>query len=441
MSRRPSSPPAPNFTAAAPRSFTTLVAFLIGIPLASSILYLIRVESLVDPRVQRYVSHPVECVEVVMFCCAVGALTAKLWGYLRERAACRRQFLPPWDGNTVPVSEVDKLRGNLSWLGRLRGTYLARRVTAVLDFVSNRRSAAELDDHLRTLADNDALALEGSYSLIRFITWAIPILGFLGTVLGITGAISGVTPEKLEHELSTVTDGLALAFDTTALALGLTMLTMFLTFLVERLEQSILDRVDRYADAELAHRFERTGAQGGEFVEVVREHTQVLIRATEQLVQGQAEVWARTLQETEKQWMEAGQRQQQRLAAALEDMLDRTLQTHTQRLAALEKQVVEQSSGLFERLTTFAGALRDSGRQQQEMLVQVVQSVTAQAEALARLQDGEKQLVRLQELLAQNLATLAASGTFEEAVQSLTAAIHLLTARAGGQNRLGVRAA
>src|SRR5207244_8605518 len=127
-----------------------------------------------------------------------------------------------------------------------------------LEFVHSRGSANQLDDHLRSLADADALVHEESYSLLRFITWAIPILGFLGTVLGITGAISGVTPEILERSLSHVTDGLALAFDTTALALGLTMLLMFSSFLVERAEQSVLEAVDRYADREFAPRFERT---------------------------------------------------------------------------------------------------------------------------------------------------------------------------------------
>ena len=37
-----------------------------------------------------------------------------------------------------------------------------------------------------------------------------------------------------------------------------------------------------------------------------------------------------------------------------------------------------------------------------------------------------------QKLLQQNLAGLSASGTFEEAVHSLNAAVHLLTARATG---------
>ena len=62
-------------------------------------------------------------------------------------------------------------------------------------------------------------------------------------------------------------------------------------------------------------------------------------------------------------------------------------------------------------------------------LRQVAQSVAAQTQALAALQDGEKHLLRLQETLQHNLAALNGAGAFEQAVHSLTAAIHLLTAR------------
>src|SRR5207237_1221128 len=161
-----------------------------------------------------------------MFCCALGALGAKLLRSLTEHAACRTEILPPWDGKALPVTEGNKLLATLGKLPRrLQNTYLVNRTAAVLNFLCSRGSAGELDDQRSSLIYNDSIALEGSYSLIRFITWAMPILGFLGTVLGITQSISGVTPEKLEKDLSQVTDGLALAFDTTALALGLTMIT------------------------------------------------------------------------------------------------------------------------------------------------------------------------------------------------------------------------
>jgi len=48
---------------------------------------------------------------------------------------------------------------------------------------------------------------------------------------------------------------------------------------------------------------------------------------------------------------------------------------------------------------------------------------------LGRLTEGEKHLTQLQAALNQNLAALAGAGAFEQAVHSLTAAIHLLTAR------------
>ena len=100
-----------------------------------------------------------------------------------EKRACRRDLLPAWDGSRVELSQAHQLLAGLSALPRqLRRSAIGQRTTAVLDFLCRRGSAAELDDHLRTLADNDALALENSYALTRFITWAIPILGFLGTV-------------------------------------------------------------------------------------------------------------------------------------------------------------------------------------------------------------------------------------------------------------------
>jgi biopolymer transport protein ExbB/TolQ len=410
-----------------------LPAFAVGLPLAAGLLWLIHSGPLQESPLAHYVHNPVEWVEVLLFGCALGALGGKLWGYGRERRACKTDVLTPWDGKPVPVATATELLAGVGRLPRrLQGTFLFRRVTGVLDFLCSRGSAAELDDHLRTLSDNDVMALEGSYGLVRFITWAVPILGFLGTVLGITQSISGVTPEKLETNLSAVTDGLAMAFDTTALALALTMITMFCSYLVDRLEQGVLETVDQYADRQLAHRFERpTLAGGGEAVELVRRHTQTLVQALDQLVQRQAAVWAQSFEEAGRRQVKLEEQIGQRLSASLETALERTLEAHGRRLAALEKQAVEQSGALLERLAALASTVRDAGREQQAALAKVGQAVAGQVEAVARLHEGEKQLLRLQEGLHQNLKALAVAGAFEQAVHSLTAAIHLLTARAG----------
>ncbi|MBL8794081.1 MAG: MotA/TolQ/ExbB proton channel family protein [Planctomycetia bacterium] len=391
----------------------TLAAFIIGLPLSAAIIWPAYYGSLQGTLLARYVSHPVEVAEVILFCCALGALGVKLLGWLMDRAALGRDWLPAWDGHPVPVSETTKLlvevKRRPAWQQR---TLVGQRVTAILDFLRLRGSTGELDDHLRALGDSDFSNQEGSYSLIRFITWAIPILGFLGTVLGITDAIAGVTPEQLEHSISAVTDGLALAFDTTAVALALTMVAMFCTFLVERLEEGVLQGVDRFVEQHLAHRFERTGAAGGEFVEVVRQQSQALLQGTETLVRKQAEIWSKTFEEAAKRQSALESSFQAQLSAALATALDRSLAEHAKRLASMEQQAAQHTVELTRKL---------------EGLGKLADGLKAQAEVLSRLQEGEKQLIQMQERLDQNLAALADAGAFQEAVHSLTAAIHLLT--------------
>src|SRR5262249_17945782 len=144
------------------RSWVTIAAFAVGIPLGVGALVCLQLGfqlGYLAADVVRYVSHPVENVEVILFSCALAALGAKLWSLRNERAACRTKLLPPWDGEPAPVSEAAKLWAGLNQVGwRLQNTYLVRRASAVLAFVRSRNSAADLDDHLRTLADNDALA-------------------------------------------------------------------------------------------------------------------------------------------------------------------------------------------------------------------------------------------------------------------------------------------
>jgi biopolymer transport protein ExbB/TolQ len=412
------------------RSGAMASAVLLGLPLAAGVLAFAWYGPLARTPYGRYFAHPVEHAEVVLFCLAVGLLAGKLWQYVRERGACRADVLPSWDGRPVPPVEASRLLAEFSQRpARLRSGTLGRRIHAVLDFVRRRRSAADLDDHLRSLSDQDALAQENSHGLLRFITWAIPILGFIGTVLGITEAIAGVTPEVLEQNLNQVTDGLATAFDTTALALVLTMVVMFLGFLVDRLEQGLLGTVDGEVEAQLAHRFHRENEASGEVATVLREGAGTLLDAAEKLVLQQVDLWSRAMTELQNGRQTDEQKFGNALTAALQTALTQSLETHSQRLLAMERQAVEQSAGLFQQVAAMASALRDASREQQESLVRVAESVGTQAETLAALQAGGAELARVQELLAQNLAALVRTETLEQAVHSLTAAAHLLAAK------------
>jgi MotA/TolQ/ExbB proton channel family len=407
-------------------------AFALGFPLAVLVLASFYWGPFRHSVLHRYVSHPVECVEVIMFCCAVCGIAGKWYGATRQKQAFYRLQLPAIATGTLNFDEVGAvLDETAAWPAQWRGTWLGHRIVEILTFVEQRRSVGDLDDFQRALADNDALTLDNSYGLLRFITWAIPILGFLGTVLGITGAISGVTPEVLEKSLSTVTDGLALAFDATALGLALTMTTMFLSFLVERREQTILERVDRWVEAHLSNRFERVVHMDGN-TEALRQHLEHLLAGVDRSTQRQIETWKHAILEVQQREVENQRSARDQMVGALMDVFTNSAQAHSDRLAELERHAVSQVQKSIEKMSAQAAAVLATGREQQAATTALIQRMTEQAQNAARLQEWEKELIGVQQSLSQNLQALTASGAFQEAVHSLTAAIHLLTSRATG---------
>ena len=129
----------------------------------------------------------------------------------------------------------------------------------------------------RTVANEFALddssfylsASEASYSVPKILVWAIPLLGFIGTVVGISGAVSGFSGflenagdvEQIKEGIGQVTSNLGLAFDTTLLALFLSVLVMIPLVLVERYESGLLLGIDVFINDKLLPRLKRKNEQ------------------------------------------------------------------------------------------------------------------------------------------------------------------------------------
>ncbi len=129
----------------------------------------------------------------------------------------------------------------------------------------------------RTVANEFALddssfyqsASETSYSLPRILVWAIPLLGFIGTVIGISGAVSGFSGflensgdvEQIKEGIGQVTSNLGLAFDTTLLALFLSVLVMIPLVMIERYESNLLLGIDVFINDKLLPRLKKKAEQ------------------------------------------------------------------------------------------------------------------------------------------------------------------------------------
>ncbi|MDJ0578726.1 MotA/TolQ/ExbB proton channel family protein [Crocosphaera sp.] len=202
---------------------------------------------------------------VIYLACFVISLTImKLIKLQQESLALRRSWVPQTVTFDNPRSrDLLNLQNNLSKLNQLLPIRCSRVLGAYVQSGS-RKVASELalDDSTFYLS-----ATETSYSFPRVLVWAIPLLGFIGTVIGISQAVNGFSSfleqageiEQIKEGIGTVTSGLAVAFDTTLLALLLSVLVMIPLVLVERMESRLLLRIDIYINDFVLPRLKEKG--------------------------------------------------------------------------------------------------------------------------------------------------------------------------------------
>jgi len=344
---------------------------------------------------QRYfASHPVEYITTTLFAIGLAALLLKLVDTVRQAKVLDRfAFSTPPDGRHT-AADCPRLLEQLDAAPvRSQRGWLLSRLREALVFVDRKANADALDEQVRHLSDVDADRAHDGYGLVRIIIWAVPILGFLGTVIGITLAVANLNPTVLEKSLPDVIKGLSVAFDTTALSLALSMVLMFTQFFVGRAETRLLERVDARVSAELTGRFEDLGGSDDGQLQIVRRMADHLVRATETLVERQARIWQTTIDAAHQQWSQLTTTAQGQIESALTAALANGLSEHNQAIAEQQRLLAEQG----------------------QMMLEVVKAT------------GE--VTKLESALNRNLGALSASNNFAEMVVSLSAAINLLSAR------------
>jgi biopolymer transport protein ExbB/TolQ len=136
-----------------------------------------------------------------------------------------------------------------------RNFVLYNRIVVALANLRNLGRVGDVGEILKSQAESDEASSETSYALVSGFVWAIPVLGFIGTVLGLSDAIAsfGAVLEQSEDmsqikdSLRNVTSGLSTAFETTLVALVAALaIQLMLTFL-KKSEQEFLDACTEYS--------------------------------------------------------------------------------------------------------------------------------------------------------------------------------------------------
>jgi biopolymer transport protein ExbB/TolQ len=186
------------------------------------------------------------------------------WRKLKlQQRALRISFLPEQhDFVLSPANVADVLASLYQTVDDPKRFIVLNRVLVALSNLKNLGRITDVEEILRSQSEHDEASMETTYALIRSLIWAIPVLGFIGTVVGLSYAISafgGVLGKSTEvseisSSLKGVTSGLATAFETTLEGLVAALaIQLVLTFL-KKAEEEFLDECREYCHRNIVNR-------------------------------------------------------------------------------------------------------------------------------------------------------------------------------------------
>lgn len=159
--------------------------------------------------------------------------------------------------------QIQDLRKQLVANPMFSQSIVLSRMDRILAMWLEQKDVARISNWASAESSRDSASSDSSYSLSRVLIWAIPILGFIGTVQGLGGAVSGFSNflsgaadlSQIKEAISNVTIGLGVAFDTTFLALMLVTFLMFPLSALQRREENLFVEIDIYLDDNVISRF------------------------------------------------------------------------------------------------------------------------------------------------------------------------------------------
>jgi biopolymer transport protein ExbB/TolQ len=195
---------------------------------------------------------------VLMFW-AFAILGYKASAVFNERALLQRQILPVRDGTRILPEDTREYARTLQALpdGDQR-MLLPRVLLSSLDRFGSTRSIQDVSSLTNTICESEAARLDSDQAMIRYVAWAIPALGFIGTVRGIGLALQQAH-RAVEGDISGVTQNLGTAFNSTLIALLISIVVMFLVHQLQALQERLVLDTQSYVDHNLLRHMQSRG--------------------------------------------------------------------------------------------------------------------------------------------------------------------------------------
>ncbi|MXW52716.1 MAG: MotA/TolQ/ExbB proton channel family protein [Gammaproteobacteria bacterium] len=182
---------------------------------------------------------------------AFSIMGTKVWSAMSERKLLENDLIRIGEGVSVLPEDARRyMRPVQSLPEKTRGRLLSRTVLVALQRFETTQAVQNASDAVRTSCEAEADRLDSELAMIRYIAWAIPSIGFIGTVRGIGEAL-GQAYLAVQGDIAGVTESLGVAFNSTFVALVISIVIMFFVYQLQRYQEEVVIAVESWCDENL----------------------------------------------------------------------------------------------------------------------------------------------------------------------------------------------
>ncbi len=202
----------------------------------------------------------VQTVMWIVFAIGLGELCVRIRDAAAERRQLRQGYLPEDERTVLQTPELRRIYAAARTAslpgGKAEGRFLPRLIQRVVLQFQTSRSIEQANALLNSSLELYLHEIDLRYSMVRYVVWVIPTLGFIGTVIGISLALgfAGSVDVQDPALLAELTKRLAVAFNTTLLALVMSAVLVLLQHVVQAREEGALNRAGQYCLDNLINR-------------------------------------------------------------------------------------------------------------------------------------------------------------------------------------------
>ena len=182
---------------------------------------------------------------------ALAIMGLKTWRTRDEQHMLTRNLIEVPTGTSLLPQDSREYSRSLEALPEEEQDYLLpRALMNALQRFATTQSIPAVSESVKEQCDIEADRLDSELSMVRYISWAIPSIGFIGTVRGIGDAL-GQAYKAVEGDISGVTVSLGVAFNSTFVALVLSIIIMFALHQLQLSQERLVLQTQRYIDRKL----------------------------------------------------------------------------------------------------------------------------------------------------------------------------------------------